>query len=629
MELIDLEQRVPSPEEQQKILTELYRLIIDRCDHEAASFYARDEIPDSAFRKVDDAPVAPPSGAASDDYEVYEDLAPEDFNEVPDEGEKPGAPSSRIVAVTEPERLTPLTPEEEQAARELDEWMMFGNPDQAANYFATNLDENRLRPVLDLLAPILRRHRIDDSNDAVAFRRFLREANIFAREAFDDARRRAAGGDTSGERKQLLDAARSGTRFIVPAAARSQSPSPTVAVDSGTDDPDCLIHAPLSECVEQYVRSKAGKKWDEKQARDSKPIFKLMIDFFGDVSPATIRRTDAVRYRDTLARMPTQTRSVPFHGLSMQEMIALADKIEADFEDGGASAKLYAGRRWIVDGHVDRFSLKNQDKYINYVHGLFEYILDTLPLDARAFRANPFKKLLHGHATIRKRRGEVRVQWTLDEIEKLLTSPIWSGCRSEWYCSEPGGHVIKNDRYWLPIICLFGGMRLAEACQLKARDIEAVEGRPFYFIRRGKGQKVKNEGSLRAVPIHQRLLDAGFLDYVASRRADGEGWLFPARSKTKRVRKDSPHLTTDEFSKWWLRYRTAIGIGGDDHDFHSLRHTFTTYAKNQGVKREIVQALIGHASGKETIDDYFHGYEPIVLYESVKKLDYGVSVENR
>jgi integrase len=139
----------------------------------------------------------------------------------------------------------------------------------------------------------------------------------------------------------------------------------------------------------------------------------------------------------------------------------------------------YAKRKWVTAGKVDRFSLKNQDKYILYAHGLFEYILDTAPLDVRM--RNPFDRLLHGEETIKQRRGEVRAAWTTDEIKKLLTSPVWAGCRSEWYRTEPGDLILKDHRYWIPLICLFAGLRLAEACQLKARDFEIINDNAVPF----------------------------------------------------------------------------------------------------------------------------------------------------
>jgi integrase len=177
------------------------------------------------------------------------------------------------------------------------------------------------------------------------------------------------------------------------------------------------------------------------------------------------------------------------------------------------------------------------------------------------------------------------------------------------------------------LICLFGGLRLAEACQLKARDFEIVNDMPFLFVRRGRGQKIKNASSRRAVPVHRQLIDAGLLDYVTSRSGDGDGWLFPVARPTKRRKRPVERIPADEFSKWFGRYRAAVsvGIADDEHDFHSLRHTFITRLK-QSVLRDIVQAIVGHKGVKTATDDYFHGYEPAVLHAALQSLDYGVVI---
>jgi hypothetical protein len=45
------------------------------------------------------------------------------------------------------------------------------------------------------------------------------------------------------------------------------------------------------------------------------------------------------------------------------------------------------------------------------------------------------------------------------------------------------------------------------------------------------GRRIKNKSSERAVPVHPKLIELGFLGYVAARRREGEkAWLFPTVS---------------------------------------------------------------------------------------------------
>ncbi len=91
--------------------------------------------------------------------------------------------------------------------------------------------------------------------------------------------------------------------------------------------------------------------------------------------------------------------------------------------------------------------------------------------------------------------------------------------------------VKLTARFWIPLLALFSGARVEELCQLKADDIgRCVEtGTPFYQITNegeahdGRAKTLKNKNSVRLIPIHQTLIDIGFLRFVEERRSeDGE-----------------------------------------------------------------------------------------------------------
>jgi hypothetical protein len=73
---------------------------------------------------------------------------------------------------------------------------------------------------------------------------------------------------------------------------------------------------------------------------------------------------------------------------------------------------------------------------------------------------------------------------------------------------------------------------------------------------RGEGKSVKTESSRRRVPIHQTLLDVGFLDYVETRRRAQDERLFPGLNRNKYGRWTPP------WSKWWGRYARQKIISG-------------------------------------------------------------------
>ena len=124
------------------------------------------------------------------------------------------------------------------------------------------------------------------------------------------------------------------------------------------------------------------------------------------------------------------------------------------------------------------------------------------------------------------------------------------------------------------------------------------------------------------MPIHRVLIEAGFLDFVARRRAAGDKRLFP-ELKSYRGR------WTKNWSRWWGRYQDSYVSDAPEKVFHSFRHTFID-AMRAGVPLEIQIALVGHAAAEgakgraknDTIDRYGRGYPIAVLNEQLQKVAY-------
>jgi integrase len=101
----------------------------------------------------------------------------------------------------------------------------------------------------------------------------------------------------------------------------------------------------------------------------------------------------------------------------------------------------------------------------------------------------------------------------------------------------------------------------------------------------GIAKSVKTAKSIRVVPIHSAVIRLGFLEYVKS-------------IKSKKL---FPHITLDRrgswsenFSKWFGKYRKRIGLAGRWRDFHSFRHGWKTAARSAGIPKEIHDQITGH-----------------------------------
>ncbi|QZA78212.1 site-specific integrase [Deefgea tanakiae] len=144
-------------------------------------------------------------------------------------------------------------------------------------------------------------------------------------------------------------------------------------------------------------------------------------------------------------------------------------------------------------------------------------------------------------------------------------------------------------QYWVPLLGLYAGLRLNEACQLLVADIAQHEGIWCFSVQEeaDDDQSIKTEHSERLTPLHSKLIQLGLLDYVSS------------QPKTERL---FPELTWTEKNKWggatstWFgRYKLRYGIDDPDKVFHSLRKNFNQSMKDNGVVEEIREAASGHA----------------------------------
>lgn len=136
--------------------------------------------------------------------------------------------------------------------------------------------------------------------------------------------------------------------------------------------------------------------------------------------------------------------------------------------------------------------------------------------------------------------------------------------------------------FWPPLIALYTGARCNEIAQLYLDDI--VNDDPNHpdrwriMIRIGHGrtdQRLKSKYSSRSIPLHQRLVDLGFLDYLKDVRSLGFDRVFPSLRWTKAA--GYGDTVSDLFSTY---LRDKAKITDPLKVFHSFRHYFCDQANN-------------------------------------------------
>ena len=158
-----------------------------------------------------------------------------------------------------------------------------------------------------------------------------------------------------------------------------------------------------------------------------------------------------------------------------------------------------------------------------------------------------------------------RRPFTDDELQLLFSLPHFQ--------TGNGMHVTRrNERwrpfeYWAPLVALFGGLRVGEVTQLHLDDIVPTDGVWYFDInRRTVDKSLKTAASSRLVPIHQQLIELGFVDYCQRLQAAGYRRVFPELSYA-----NGPARYAKEVGRTMTKTLRWLGLP-EDVTFHSLRH---------------------------------------------------------
>lgn len=215
---------------------------------------------------------------------------------------------------------------------------------------------------------------------------------------------------------------------------------------------------------------------------------------------------------------------------------------------------------------------------------------------------------------------EKRLPFSADDLRTIFTSPLYTGSKSEARRTTPGKVVIRDAKFWLPLLALYTGARLDELGQLLVDDVKSEDGVTYLDLNTiGEGKHIKNKGSRRKVPVHPELVRDGFLRYVDELAKSGERQVFPELAPDKRG------VWTGALSKWLNRYLDTIGISDPRKVIHSFRHTFKDACRKARIPESVHDALTGHTNG--SVGRGYGSGEPLdVLAEAVDKIKYPIDL---
>lgn len=214
-----------------------------------------------------------------------------------------------------------------------------------------------------------------------------------------------------------------------------------------------------------------------------------------------------------------------------------------------------------------------------------------------------------------------RNPFQIEHLQKIFQAPLYTGCKSSSRVYEPGDTLVRDHRYWLPLLGLWSGARLNELCQLRIADVRKVDSVWCLDINTVGAKKLKTKAAIRLVPIHPELKRLGFLKFVEQRRLSKSEKLWEG------VEAGSTDYASDAVSKWFARFlRETIGAGerrAEKLAFHSFRHTMKDALRAAGVQDSVQDALLGHKEPMRRVPaGYGEGYKPPRLLKELSKVRY-------
>lgn len=379
------------------------------------------------------------------------------------------------------------------------------------------------------------------------------------------------------------------TPAILSPAKQGEAPVCDTTVSTPTR-PDVSARPPmvLSELAPLYLRAAMPNRGERKSdigltkatASQAKSSLKLLCAIVGDRPLASLTSVDGANFRTKMRSLPwAYYHSKEYRPLYMADdietLIARRETREEQNPDDPLAKRLEAKT---FNKHYSALStFVEWAKKLGHVPRSNEFFLDGLFIDLEADPDVHVKD---------------RSSWSDEELKRLFSSPLFYGMANHETWHEEGTFLVRDERYWFPLMSAFLGSRIDELAQLKVKHIKfdhEVEGVAIPFISlKDKKTKVKEAASRRIIPFHRALLDLGFMEDRIDGRAPEE-WVFPEiRAENALEKRSAP------FVRFFTRCRKRLGIA---KTLHELRNTFISKVhRKAGEHSAHAEAITGHGS---------------------------------
>ena len=308
----------------------------------------------------------------------------------------------------------------------------------------------------------------------------------------------------------------------------------------------------IASTFDKYIQYQSNQdNWTNDTLQLNIRVFKLLNMYFKDKNLKDIKFDDLIDFRDTLLEVP------------------LAYTTKNFFKDKDLE--------FIISNNDDYDTLSNDtvNRYIIRTNQYLDYMYKLDNITKKDFK---IPKLTSN--------SKKRENYTNEEIQKI------SALMEK--------DTIENK--FIIRIATYQGMRLKEITQLRKEDIIKIDNIPCISINANEDKTTKTKKSIRTIPIHPKLIELGFLDFVKSK----EGNLFDIDNKS--------------FSTYFRKtYKNQIN---ENKTFYSLRHSFINSLIQSNQKIEHIQAFVGHSQSASITFGYSNPINIKLLKELLKYINY-------
>ena len=369
-----------------------------------------------------------------------------------------------------------------------------------------------------------------------------------------------------------------GTNISTPTEATPLLP------ENETDDDSVTIQ----EAVDRYYSTRRFKGLTvgtQSEAKRALTDFTLMMNNtrLKDMTVVKVRT-----FKELYYKMPKERRTRERKKLTALQLIELAEKDKS------------------ITIRTERASCKSVTFILTF--------LKWLEKEGYTFNPQIIKVIAPEKDKTTLKENEKRDRYTIEELNKMFKHDhyIHNGFRYDF-------------QFWLPLLGIFTGARLDELCQVNPTDgvKQSKDGIWYIEIKKNdEGKGIKSAAGVRNVPIHQQLIDLGFIKYVQSQKDRKETLLFPELRNNRKDKKLYPKA-----SRWFNDvFKNEVGIESvatkktkDEKklDFHSFRATFIDTAKQLSLPLSKVHEVVGHSDDRGITSIYEESYGIDILYNDV------------